>query len=148
MEKLDKIKLAIEKGVTCNPKTGVVYGVKGNIVNNINKGYNIISLYNNKKVYRLMAHQFVYYWVNNEIVDIIDHINGNKSDNRIVNLRSVNHSTNLLNVKSSKGFYYHKLAKKWAAQIQIDNNFKYLGLYNTPEEASKAYTTEKQKYIL
>jgi hypothetical protein len=147
MKTLDKIKLAIKKGVTCNPETGIVYGVRGNEVKGKIKNYPTISLLHNKKIYRLAAHQFIYYSVYNEVVDVIDHINRDTTDNRILNLRSVTHSKNMLNT-NSKGYYFNKIAKKWQAQIQINNEHKYLGLYNTEEEASKAYITEKQKYIL
>jgi hypothetical protein len=147
MKTLDKIKLAIEKGITCNPETGIVYGVKGGEIKGKIKNYPTISLLHNKKIYRLSSHQFIYYWVYGKVVDIIDHINRDTTDNRIINLRSVTHSKNMMNSKG-KGYYFNKIAKKWQAQIQVEKKYKYLGLYDTEEEASKAYITEKQKHIL
>jgi hypothetical protein len=147
MNKLDKIKLAISKGITCSPELGIVYGVRGNEIKGKIKNYTVISFLHQKKIYRLAAHQFIYYWVYNEVVDIIDHINRNTLDNRISNLRSATHSKNMLNT-NSKGYYFSKVAKKWLAQIQVDKKYKYLGLYKTEAEASNAYITEKQKYIL
>ena len=147
MNRLDKIKLALNKGITCDMEKGIVYGVRGKEIGAIYKGYKTISLVDKGKIYRLAAHQFIYYCATGKIVDIIDHINVDKLDNRISNLRSVNHSTNLLN-NNSKGYYLHKSANKLLAQIQVDKVHKYLGLFDTEEEASKAYITEKEKYIL
>lgn len=146
MNRLDKIKLAIKKGITCDPTNGIVYGVKGNEIKGITKGYKTISLVEKGKIYRLAAHQFIFYYVNNKIVDVIDHINRDKLDNRIDNLRETNQHINILNV-NNKGYYYHKVAKKWCARIQINGVNKYLGLYENEIDASNAYITEKQKYI-
>jgi hypothetical protein len=147
MERLDKIKLAIKKGITCNPETGIVYGVMGKELKRTSKGYVTIAMIDEGKRINITAHQFIYYMVTGKTADIIDHINMDRMDNRISNLREVTKSVNTLNNKA-KGYYYHKQAKKWGAQIMINGKNKSLGLYNTPEEASNAYITEKQKYIL
>jgi hypothetical protein len=72
----------------------------------------------------------------------IDHVNGDKLDNRRANLRPCTHSQNLWNSKISKrnksgykGVVYHKTIKKWIAQISS----KYLGAFETPEKAAMAY---------
>ena len=146
MNRLDKIKLAISKGITCDVNTGKVYGVRGKEIKYKLKGYNTISLLQEGKVYRLASHQFIYYKATGRIVDVIDHINGNRLDNRICNLRETNQMINILNV-DNKGCYYHKVAKKWAAQIQVFGKHKYLGLFNSEIEAKNAYIAEKQKHI-
>lgn len=43
------------------------------------------------------------------------------------------------------GVYYHSAAKKWAACITINGKAKHLGLFDTPEQASSAYQTEKSR---
>lgn len=77
---------------------------------------------------------------------IIDHIDGNKKNNRLDNLQIV---TNRFN--ASKGYisketssYYtgvsrHKLRNKWRARIYINGKDKHLGLFETELEASQAY---------
>lgn len=73
----------------------------------------------------------------------LDHINQNKLDNRIENLRLVNVSKNNANrnLKPNKsgyrGVYPNK--DKWIAQISIDGRPKALGRYTTREEAALAY---------
>ena len=76
----------------------------------------------------------------------IDHINGNRIDNRPCNLRLVTHQQNSHNLLSAKGFYFNKSTGKWLAQIQIDGKRKYLGYYDCPNEARSAYLAAKEIY--
>ena len=79
------------------------------------------------------------------IVDEIDHINRNKYDSRIDNLRSVTRSENKQNIPC-KGYYWSKSANKWQVGIRINNKTKYIGLFKTEQEASKAYLDAKKIY--
>ncbi len=74
----------------------------------------------------------------------IDHINRNKKDNRISNLRDVTNSENHFNMPNTKGYYYFKRTKKWVAQIKVNGNCKGLGYFNTEEEARDAYIEAKK----
>lgn len=84
----------------------------------------------------------------------LDHINRNRSDNRIANLREVSRSENCQNQpvrRSNKsgvtGVYYHKASGKWAASISIDKRQVHLGVYDTVEEAIAARrAAEKEHY--
>jgi hypothetical protein len=81
---------------------------------------------------------------------VVDHINSDKSDNRLENLRIVTNRENCSKervLKSSLpvGVDYKKDSKKFRALIQISGKRKYLGLFNTPEEASEAYQKELNK---
>jgi hypothetical protein len=74
----------------------------------------------------------------------IDHINGNKIDNRIENLRIVTHRENHQNRKTHRagqlfGCYFHKSSGKYLAQIIIGEKKVFLGRYKTKQEAHKAY---------
>lgn len=79
--------------------------------------------------------------------DYIDHINQDKLDNRIENLRFCNGTENQLNKKKAKGDYtskykgtsYCRSKKKWRACGYENNKFKHIGLYDTELEAAKAY---------
>ena len=101
---------------------------------------------NTKKTYILKGHHFAWYWVNGNVeIHEIDHINHDKKDNRICNLRNVSKQVNQWN-RICKGYTYHKQTKKYKAQIKVNNKLKYLGLYNTPEKARQAYLNAKEKY--
>lgn len=74
---------------------------------------------------------------------VIDHINRNRSDNRIQNLRVVSQTENMQN-QNVKGFFKNK--KRYGSQIQIDGVRKHLGTFDTKEEAAAAYRAAKKKY--
>jgi hypothetical protein len=146
MTREEKIKLLIERGYTCNPQTGEVFGSKGNVIRSkSSSSYLVIRLRNNEKGYVLYSHQFIWYWVNKEIVDCIDHINGIKNDNRISNLRSVTQQQNLFNRKF-KGYSWNKNSNKYQSRIMIDGKNIYLGYYNTEQEAKEVYLKAKEKH--
>ena len=79
-----------------------------------------------------------------------DHINGDPLDNRRCNLRIVTKHQNMMNCKKSRAntsgfrgvyFYKSRTTKPWSAVISSYEQKKliYLGLFDTPEEASVAY---------
>lgn len=82
----------------------------------------------------------------------IDHINGVKDDNRILNLRVVTNAENKQNVTLSKrnksgflGVTLHKDTGLWRADIGINGKQVSLGRFKTPEEASEAYLNAKKR---
>lgn len=82
---------------------------------------------------------------------VMDHINGNKLDNRWANLRHVTHSVNLQNQKraartSKTGFLGVGIhSGGFTAQIQIKRKKIHLGLFSTPEAAHAAYLIAKRR---
>lgn len=92
------------------------------------------------------AHRIVWFMHNGEIPKgfDIDHIDHDRTNNKIENLRLVSRSDNLKNkgvVKSSSGemgVYWSKAAQKWEASITVDGRKKYLGLFDTVEAARHA----------
>jgi hypothetical protein len=78
----------------------------------------------------------------------LDHRNRDKSDNRIVNLRSAPRSHNMANVPSlnrrglPKGCYQLKGRQRWYSQIVIDGKKKRLGTFATVEQAAAAFERE------
>jgi len=73
----------------------------------------------------------------------IDHINMDRSDNRIDNLRLANKSQNAMNRKAltgkSCGVSFHKTSGKFQARITVCGQTKYLGLFKTENEAAEEY---------
>lgn len=77
-------------------------------------------------------------------IDVVDHINHNRLDNRMSNLRSVSATINSHNRKkkggcSSEYIGVYKSGLKWAACIRIEGNSKHLGTYEVEIDAAKAY---------
>jgi hypothetical protein len=75
---------------------------------------------------------------------VVDHIDSNKLNNHIDNLRIVTQRENISKEKSLKsglptGVIYDKERKKYRSEIIINKKRFYLGRYNTIEEASNAY---------
>jgi len=107
------------------------------------KGYIQIRIDN--RFYR--AHRIIWIYVYGETpTHNIDHIDGNRSNNAISNLRlasvSQNNQNRKRNEKSStqyKGIYLVKKSGKFVAQIKKNRVHHYLGLFDTPEEAHSAY---------
>lgn len=146
MTREEKIKLAIQRGVTYDEITGKIYGIRGNEITNKMYGYISLSLYLDKKYYHIKGHQIAYYIKYGKIVDCIDHINGIKDDNRICNLREVTHQQNQHNQTNAKGYHFAKYANKFKAQIMVNNKKIHIGLFNTEEEARQAYLDAKKIY--
>lgn len=69
----------------------------------------------------------------------IDHINGDKSDNRIENLRLATPSQNAQNRKNTVGVSFCKRTKKWLAQIQHNKQQFHIGRFNDIRVAEMAY---------
>lgn len=81
----------------------------------------------------------------------IDHINGDKSDNRLCNLRAATPSQNRCNVSSTikaasgfRGVVRHH--NRFAAYIRVQRKKTYLGAFDTPEQAHAAYAAAAEKY--
>jgi hypothetical protein len=105
-----------------------------------------IGIYLNKKY--LFAHRIIWEIFNGAIPKglVIDHINGNRSDNRIENLRICTFQQNHFNrgkqsnnKSGFKGVSWHKQKQKWVAQIKIDGRNKFLGYFVDPEKAYEKY---------
>ena len=121
---------------------------KWTIVNNNRfggKGYCQVGF--NRRL--IMYHHII--WILSTGKDIpqdmeIDHINGDRIDSRISNMRMVTKRGNLQNRKEHRegkicGCYFNKRQRRYRARITINRNDIFLGYYTTEKEAQKAYTT-------
>jgi hypothetical protein len=109
-------------------------------------GYHHVILYKDgkmktHKVHRLVAQAFLDDY--SEDLDV-DHIDGDKQNNQIWNLRMVTHQQNHFNRTTAKGYYWNKNKEKWQAQIKVNYKTKNLGYFDTEAEARDAYLTAKK----
>ena len=82
-----------------------------------------------------------------EAGQIVDHINHNKLDNRIENLRIVTSQENARNRRKQTGVFQRKENGKWQAQIMVNYKNIRLGCYETYEEALQARLKAEQEYF-
>lgn len=118
-----------------------------------NNGQGYIRIYVDGKPFK--AHRLVWLYEFGEWpAHELDHINGNRSDNRIENLRDVlrtqnnkNRPTHKNNAVGIKGVSFNKRSKRWVAQIQYNGSKKGLGYFDTAELASAAYQLAAHQYF-
>jgi len=98
-------------------------------------------------IHRIVAQHFIDGYTDGSIVD---HINGDPSDNRLQNLRILSHKQNMraynkpTNGAKSKyrGVWWHKANRKWVAEIRPNNQKIHIGCYSDELEAAKAFNTK------
>ena len=75
----------------------------------------------------------------------VDHINGNRRDNRRCNIRICTRAQNMCNREklsnNTSGYKGVSLkdGSRWCAQIKINGRKKHIGCFDTPEQAHAAY---------
>lgn len=103
---------------------------------------------------RYLAHRLAWLYVHGEWPRrLLDHINGDRADNRISNLRECTHSQNQENRRKAQannqsgymGVYFQRQNKNWVARIVINGKRKHLGCYQSAEKAHQAYLSAKRK---
>lgn len=84
---------------------------------------------------------------------MIDHVNGDPSDNRLCNLREATKSQNMMNVGKIKsntsgvrGVGWSKISQKWRAYICVNKRNIHLGLFDDIEDAKAARFKAVIKY--
>lgn len=105
----------------------------------------------NKK--HLAVHRLIFLYHHGYLPNFIDHINRNKSDNRIENLRPATKQQNSFNVSASKanksgfkGVHWHIRDKKWQVYLSVDGKNKHFGCYFDIEVAKFVAETMRYKY--
>lgn len=110
------------------------------------RGYKVITLSKDRKKTNVYLHRLlgIAFIDNPDNKPYIDHINGDKSDNDLSNLRWVNEQENSSNKikqpnKSSqyKGVSYVKKTGKWGSSIKINGRTIHFSTSETEEEANK-----------
>lgn len=100
-----------------------------------------------------LAHRLIYLYHFGYFPVVLDHIDGNPSNNHIENLREATHAQNLLNAKlrsdsssGSKNVSWHKRRNKWYVQMQVYGKAKSFGYYEDIELAELVATMAREKY--
>lgn len=112
------------------------------------RGYRSIAV--DGRDYR--AHRLAWLYVHGRWpTGMLDHINGDRADNRIANLRECSNSENLQNLKCARrdsgsgllGASWHKGKRLWQAAIELNGKARHLGYYGTADAAHAAYLKAK-----
>jgi hypothetical protein len=103
------------------------------------------------KIY--LAHRLIYLLINGHIPNQIDHIDGDKTNNKIDNLRLSSQSENRMNSSRSslnkigiKGVCWSKSNKSWRVQIKKQRKNVYDGFFNDLELAELVSIEARNKY--
>lgn len=99
------------------------------------------------------AHRLIFLRCHGWMPEAIDHINHNRTDNRIENLRAATKSINARNTKLPHrntsgriGVHWNKNMRKWQARIRVNDHLMHLGYYENLNAASAARATAEIKY--
>lgn len=114
---------------------------EGDIVNSYSDG-GYLKVKINRRMYKV--HRIIWFMQYGYWPDEIDHINGIKDDNRLENLREVNHEENCKNrlmrrdnTSGVTGVSFEKRRNRWIARTSINGKEKYLGSFKNLEEAEQ-----------
>lgn len=149
----------IKRLLRYDPETGLIYWKTNH--NNVKKGqltytklrkrgYLIINI----KKKDFLVHRIAFLLMTGEWPKLlVDHINGDKTDNRFCNLRLATNAQNIQNSKLSvknisgfKGVCWNNVCKKWSAYITSNGQSYNLGLYLKIEDAIQARIEAEEKF--
>ena len=123
-----------------------------------NPKWKLVKIHNDNDTYKCMhigdkiykLHRIIgYLFLGLDIDDseqYIDHIDGDRQNNNIENLRIVTNQQNCFNRTTAKGYSYDKKNKKYQSQISINRKNIHLGCFETEAEARQAYLDAKKLY--
>lgn len=101
---------------------------------------------------RYRHHQLAWVYVTGKWPkDQIDHINGNKLDNRFCNLREASAAQNGWNVRTNwnssglKGAHWNRNTGKYLAQIKVNGVRYSMGYHDTAKQAHQAYVAKAKE---
>jgi len=100
---------------------------------------------------RYLIHRLIYLWHHKYLPDTLDHINNERQDNRIENLRPATVSQNaqnrcisVRNTTGVKGVYFHKRSGKYVARIRSQKKNVFYRYCETIEEAEKCLQVARE----
>ncbi len=127
-------------------RPGVVVGTGASL--HKSSGYKVIKV--DYRQYR--EHRLIWLFVYGSLPKTLDHIDGNKLNNRIQNLREANQSQNCHNTRLSsrstsgvKGVTWHKPTKQWRGRVKLHRKEYSAGYFNDLEKAQIAVCKLREK---
>ena len=121
--------------INAKTKVGDIAGIVGK------KGYKYLTIRGQK----FYVHRIIWFLHHGYLPDAIDHIDGNKLNNKIENLRVCTVTQNLCNSKlrtdnksGIKGVAWFKPHQKWRARINLNKKEYHLGYFDSKEQAEQA----------
>lgn len=114
------------------------------------KGYLVITIH--RSAYK--AHRLAWYMHTGEHPDLpLDHINHNRSDNRIINIRvasfsanAKNKSINCRNKSGCPGVKFYEKYGHWKASIKVDGKEVHLGCFKDRPDAISARRSAEERF--
>ena len=147
MTELEKCRFLKEKGYSYNLETGDIFNAHRKVGYKSSKGYIIIDTKIDKQRYTIKGHRFAWFYFYGELpTKFIDHIDGDRCNNKIENLRDVTKQQNAFNRTKAKGYCWFKRDNKWKAQIQLNQKNIHLGYFESEDSARQAYLEAKKIY--
>lgn len=146
---------SLDRLVPCRIGKRMVVG-KSRVLTMSNTGYKMVSLSKGGKIKCYSVHQLVAIsFLGHKRCGydtVVDHINGDKLDNRLSNLQLITPSENTIKGTergSSKhlGVSWHKRKSKWTATIRIDKKLIHLGDFKCEDEAKNRFV-EASKNVM
>lgn len=135
--------------IACDPTAGLLSWKASGKVAGCRRRDGYLAVRIDRRLY--LAHRLVWLYARGEWpAEHIDHINGDRSDNRIENLRDVSPHVNSQNRrtvrKETQSTYLGvwKNHKGWQAVLTVAGARRCLGTFKTPEEAHAAYVAAKR----
>jgi hypothetical protein len=141
-----------------DPETGIIKFISGkkagqDISRQANPcGYLTVSLYNTNQLAHRVA-WLLHYGILPPKGEVIDHINGDQTDNRLVNLRACLHARNIQNHKINArnksgvtGVHANNRRGGWDASIRSFGKDYKLGTFPTFEDAVKARISAEKEH--
>jgi hypothetical protein len=128
---------------------------EGQVAGHINShGYIIVTMQVNKVAKPIPAHRICFLIYYGFLPKYIDHVNGIKTDNRIINLREctaiqngMNRGISSSNTSGFTGVCYDKERSKWLASIRVNKKNIKIGRFLHKEDAIKARAEAEIKYF-
>ena len=130
-----------------NPGTNITIGAVAGCFDS--KGYIKITILGSQTY----GHRLAFLYMDGVIPTMVDHIDGNPSNNKYINLRATTHSGNMRNSSISgrnttgvKGVSWNSRYQKYKVQITIEGKQRGLGYYSSLGEATKVIKEARERY--
>jgi len=99
------------------------------------------------------VHRLVFLIVHGYLPPDVDHINGNRDDNRVENLRAASRSDNLKNARKRcdntsgvKGVHWDSQRGKWKAEIKVNGKKLFLGFADNPQDLTPVVCAARKQH--